>query len=98
MATLPPGLGEALNAIFDADTDNFVELTHRAGIDPARDFVGANLNGVDLSDCDLAGFNFARCRLHAITWNDATSFAGCNLEGATFDPGVAEHLPGRRPS
>lgn len=81
-------IAEGLDKLAASDTDNFVELTILMGLDPATAYAGADLSGVDLSDCKLAGFNFRRCNLTGITWNRGTDFTGAILDEAVFDPAV----------
>ena len=37
---------EKLTAVANAETDNFVELSKIAGLDPVADFIGADMRGM----------------------------------------------------
>jgi formylglycine-generating enzyme required for sulfatase activity len=84
-----------------ARSASFGELVRIAGLDKRRDFVGANLRGVDFGSTDLAGFNFARADLsHAdmtrasgkdrLMLIDATTTGALGLPG----PGELRDRPG----
>src|SRR3954452_2094338 len=46
-------------AVLDAPTDSFARLAELAGLDPARDFRGADLRSVDFGTDDLAAFDLS---------------------------------------
>jgi formylglycine-generating enzyme required for sulfatase activity len=69
----------AARAVRLADSDNFVDLTMIAGLNPKRDLRFADWTGVDFRDCDLRGFDFTGARLHGC------SFSGAKITGACFD-------------
>jgi uncharacterized protein YjbI with pentapeptide repeats len=48
----------SLAAIAASPSDGFLELVLSAKLDPASDFVGADLSGMDLSGLDLTEFDF----------------------------------------
>ena len=50
-------------AVLDAATDSFETLAKLAGLDPARDFRGADLRGVDFGTDDLTVFDFSSADL-----------------------------------
>lgn len=54
----PPVLRRML-AVLDDPGGGFVALVRVAGLDPARDFRGAVLDGVDFDTDDLSGFDFS---------------------------------------
>jgi len=73
---------------------SFLSLTEAASLDPAYDFIGASLRGVDFRDQDLRGFNFTNADLTGSDFRrakiDRVSFEGANLTGViglskTFD-------------
>lgn len=81
---------EAMKAVSDADTDNFVELLRIAGLDPYRDLTCANLTGVDFSNCDVRGFDFTNSDLTGSTginviWDETTIFTGATVAGSVFE-------------
>ena len=66
----------------DGDT-SFKALVEIAGLDPAKDFVGADLTGVDFKNEDLSGFDFRRADLSYSDFSGA-NLAGCLLTGAVM--------------
>jgi hypothetical protein len=46
---------DALGTLFTSETKNFLELAREVGLDPKRDFRGADLSNLDLTAADLAG-------------------------------------------
>ena len=79
---LNPGQRRAVQAVRRSESRSFVDLARLAELDPASDFIGANLRGIDFGTDNLAGFNFARADLrntnlvrarglHSVTWDDA---------------------------
>lgn len=89
-------LYEKLDAIASSETDNFVELAHAAGLDPATDFVGLDMRWTDLSDCRFNGWNFSGADFRGATFNPHTDFTGAIVDGAKFDAGLWEVLKGLR--
>ncbi|WP_198172726.1 pentapeptide repeat-containing protein [Bradyrhizobium sp. AT1] len=61
---------------------SFVTLARAAGLDPARDFVGASLRDMDFRGEDLRGCNFSRADL------TGSDFRRANLTGVRFDDAV----------
>lgn len=53
----------AIERIKEAETDDFLELAKKVGLNPAEDFVGAKLLGTNLSSADLSGANLRRVYL-----------------------------------
>jgi formylglycine-generating enzyme required for sulfatase activity len=99
--TLTPEQSRILAQLKAARSASFGELVRIAGLDKCRDFVGANLRGVDFGSTDLAGFNFARADLsHAdmtrasgkdrLMLIDATTTGALGLPG----PGELRDRPG----
>jgi uncharacterized protein YjbI with pentapeptide repeats len=66
----------------------FRKLAEAAGLNPARDFVGASLVDVDFRDEDLRGFNFARADL------TGADFRRANVEGVSFDGAILTNVIG----
>jgi formylglycine-generating enzyme required for sulfatase activity len=70
----------------DGREPRFAELAQAAGLDPARDFVGASLCDLDFRDEDLQGFDFSHADLSGVDFRRANiagvSFAGADLTGA----------------
>lgn len=73
-----------MEALWSADTDDFLELVNASGLDRARDFVGADLRNMDFSDMELEGFDFTRADFRGSNLL-GTSFTHCKLAGAQFD-------------
>lgn len=64
-----------LEAIATSTTTSFVELVKLSGLDPTKDFVGADLRGADLREQDLTKFNLT-----------GANITGALTSGAKFDP------------
>jgi hypothetical protein len=60
-----------IDRILDAEDDDFEDLVRRAGLDPARDFRGADLRGVDLGNADLRGYDFSGADLRGVNFGKA---------------------------
>jgi hypothetical protein len=74
---------------------SFASLVKDAGLDPARDFVGASLADIDFRDEDLRGFDFSGADL------TGADFRRANLAGVRFDGAIltgAIGLPPRAPA
>ncbi|MCC5993972.1 MAG: pentapeptide repeat-containing protein [Rhodobacteraceae bacterium] len=71
---LPAQAKTALARMFSTHGCDFAALARAAGLDPARDFRGADLRGVDFGTSDLGGFDFSGADL-----------SGCNLSQAKLD-------------
>lgn len=65
---------------------SFRELARSAGLDPAKDFIGADLSGLDMRDEDLSGFDFTDADLRYVDFRRAnltdSKFSGADLFGA----------------
>ncbi|SDU42552.1 DUF4147 domain-containing protein [Stappia sp. ES.058] len=72
-------VSERIQAVEQAETENFLELVKIAKLDPSKSFQYANLRGVDFSNCDLGGFNFTGSAL------SGANFSGCKISDALFD-------------
>jgi hypothetical protein len=80
-----------IQRIYDAETDNFLELAKLAGLNPLEDLVGGNflavnLNSIELSSANLYRANFRGADLTDVDFNEANlSYArlsGADLSGA----------------
>jgi hypothetical protein len=75
-------LSETLDRVIERATNDepasFADLAIAAGLDPARDFIGASLRGIDLRGENLCGFNFSRADLVG------ADLRGAYLEGVSF--------------
>jgi hypothetical protein len=61
---------------------SFAALVRKAGLDPARDFVGASLVDIDFRGEDLRGFDFSGANL------TGSDFRRANLAGVRFDEAI----------
>jgi formylglycine-generating enzyme required for sulfatase activity len=79
-------VADALDHIIrEAERDqrpSFATLVKAAGLDPAQDFIGESLRGIDLRDEDLSGFDFSGADL------TAADFRRANLAGVRFDGAI----------
>jgi hypothetical protein len=73
-------LSGQLQAIAEAETDDFLELVKLARLDPKRDFIGADLRGMNLRNLDLREFDFR-----------GANFRGATIDGTRFGLGLTEH-------
>src|SRR3954462_14126554 len=75
-------LGEILDRLVEEASGetpaSFAALAKEAGLDPARDFVGASLREIDLRGEDLRGFDFSKADLVG------ADLRGANTEGVSF--------------
>jgi hypothetical protein len=87
---------QTITAIVKEPTGNFVKLAELLGLDArnAGAWVGMDLTGCDFSGCKLDGYNFTRCTMRGIRWDDDTDFTGAKTLGASFDDGVRGTLKG----
>lgn len=84
-----------LDAIVNAETDNFVELMNIAGLDPTTAWRYADMSGVELDDADVSKWDFSGAHLagadlsrvkniREAIFNKDTEFEGCKLpDGVT---------------
>jgi Pentapeptide repeats (8 copies) len=97
------GIAETLDRLIgetERDTQaSFAALARAAGLDPARDFIGAFLANLDFRDEDLRGFDFSRADLTGADFRRAR-IAGVCFDGAILrGPSEAERKLARaRPS
>ena len=75
---LPAEAQAALEALFSTPGCDFVTLARAAGLDPARDFRGADLRGMDFGASDLRGLDLSGADL------EGCDFSRAKLEGAAF--------------
>jgi sulfatase modifying factor 1 len=92
---LTPEQRDVLAELKAARTASFGELVRIAGLDKRRDFVGANLRGVDFGTTDLADYNFARADLSnadmtRATGKDRLMLIDATTTGALGLPGPGE--------
>jgi len=64
--------------ILETPDNDFAGLVKASGLDPARDFRGADLRGIDFRGADLRGFDFSGADLRG------AGLRGAMIEGATF--------------
>lgn len=74
-----PQLSDLIKQIMTAESASFSDLVKLANLDPARDFRGAMLRGVDFSTSDLSGFDFSNGQLVEC------GFRGAKLGTARFE-------------
>ncbi|AUW43951.1 pentapeptide repeat-containing protein [Rhizobium leguminosarum] len=81
---------EILNRLSRAVSNDFLELTRIAKLDPRVDFRGADLRGVDFGASDLSGFDFTEADLTGANLRRAqirsTTFNRTTLSGAIMPP------------
>lgn len=80
---------DSIHSIETYEGDNFSKLVELSGLDPAKDFIGTSLNGVDFSNSDLRGFNFTNCDLTGTfgincIYDDSTILENSAVEGSFF--------------
>lgn len=83
-------INEQFNALANAETDNFVELALMIGLDPKKDFRFGDLSDVDLSNCDVRGFDFTGADLRRVKgtkviWDSTTILTGADIENSIFE-------------
>ena len=78
-------LRDRANAVRAAFGQGFVALSQAGGFDPARDWCGANLRGVDFGTDDLAGFRFLRALLHGADLSQARGLRRDMFHDAGWD-------------
>lgn len=67
----------------------FSDIVEVAGLDPQRDFIDANLIGVDFSNSDLSNYNFERADLRRANWKNLTAEPAnfqFSMRGKASDP------------
>jgi uncharacterized protein YjbI with pentapeptide repeats len=87
-------LQELTQQIYAAKTNDLLELTKLAGLNPLTDLAGGNLLGTDLDGIDLSGANLTRANLRGANLTDAdlseanlsrAKLSGADLSGAYLD-------------
>src|SRR4051812_16287445 len=79
---------QAISAVLQAKTNDFVELARTAGLDPANAFKYTDLSGCDFSGCDLDGFDFSGANL------TGASFRGASVSNTRFDGAILTDVVG----
>jgi uncharacterized protein YjbI with pentapeptide repeats len=83
-----------IQQIYAAKTNDLLELTKLAGLNPLTDLAGGNLLGADLNGIDLSGANLTRANLRGANLTDAdlseanlshAKLSGADLSGAYLD-------------
>jgi uncharacterized protein YjbI with pentapeptide repeats len=72
----------------------FRTMVEIAGLSPAKDFMGASLQGLDFRDEDLRGFNFSQADLTGADFRRA-DIRGVNFDGAILTGAIgldSEHI------
>src|SRR5688572_33448384 len=72
--------------ILESPTDRFVMLARVAGLDPARDFRGADLRGVDFGSDNLSGFDFSGADLRCANLSRAAGLDRVVIDAETRLP------------
>jgi hypothetical protein len=84
-------LERVIAQVYEAKTDDFLELAQLAQLNPLEDFAGGNLLAAELSGVALGGANLARTNLRGANLTDAdlseanlsyAKFGGADLSGA----------------
>jgi len=79
-------LENKLNQLSDIETDDFLELAKIAGMNPAKDFVGADLSNVNLEGADLKEFDMSYANLSNANLSNAdlsyADLSSCDLSYA----------------
>ncbi len=83
-----------LHDIVDADGASFVQLVAISGLNPAEDFIGADLQGIDFGECDLTGYDFSGADLREARL-DRASLDGAIFTGARSDGAIWPRVPSR---
>ena len=83
--SLPPDLVRRAQSVLAARGAEFRCLAELAGLDPARDFIGADLRGVDFGEDDLSAFVFCDADLFGADLSRVTGLTTSMLAGAIFD-------------
>jgi Pentapeptide repeats (8 copies) len=96
-----------IQRIYEAPTNNFLELTKLAGLNPLEDLVGGNFLAMNLSGIGLSGANLARANFRGADLTDADlseanlSYArlgGADLSGAYLGNANLSHADLHRSS
>lgn len=83
----------AIQSLYECGDLSFREMALHVGLDPKKDFKGADLRGVDLSYEDLSDFDFRGADLTGANLYKAvfkiSSLAGARLQDATIEDVIA---------
>jgi hypothetical protein len=94
--TSAQAIAETLDRLIDeSERDkrgSFAALVRAAGLDPARDFIGAFLADLDFRDEDLRGFDFSGADLTGADFRRA-NIAGVRFEGAILTGAIGLTRP-----
>ena len=84
--TVPDRLRKAIVQVVNSDNTAFSALVSVSGLDKSIDFAHTNLDGVDLRNSDLRGFNFTGASLQDAIIDDTTIIDDSTiLEGANYN-------------
>lgn len=90
---ISPEMGQKLEELLNADTDDMVELLRMAELDPAKDLTYGNFQDVDWGDHDLAGYNFEGADLSGSDFSrakiDGMTYVGAKIDNVTWPEGYA---------
>ena len=93
-------LKNILQIVYQAPTNDFIELAQIAGLNPLTDFAGGNLVGADLSGVDLNSANLQSANLRGADLTDAdlseanlsyAKLSGADLSGAYLEGANLHH-------
>ena len=76
-------LQDLIQDLVKVETNNFLKLARIAGLNPAKDFAGADLSDANLSGADLSNANLSGANLSSANLSDA-NLSGANLSGANL--------------
>lgn len=82
---LTPEQRDRLHKVRHSPSQSFAALTELAELDPATDYVEADLRGIDFGTDDLAGFNFTRAHFEGANLSRARGLHRAKFDGATWD-------------
>lgn len=72
-----------IRALRASDQESFSNIVESLGLDPATEFIGADLSGIDFSGSNLRGYNFKNAYLRDADFSDA--LLDHNLKGIIKD-------------
>jgi len=78
-----------LEAVEEAEDDNFIQLIEMMGLDRGIDLRHRDFSGVDFSECDLRGCDFTGSDLRGTTgrnviWDETTILTSADLDSSMF--------------
>ncbi len=77
---------EQIVSVAESAETSFVRLAHLAGLNPARDFVNADLRGVDFGNDDISGFDFSGADLTDANLAEARGITSAKFSKTTKLP------------